>query len=80
MRLLAQKLSKGLTTGSFPAECFMSLDRKKQVKHFDKSHVYPADRRQRFSDEDLAHLSMNLDALLTQPSDAGSRVTRSKGF
>merc|ERR1712179_291912 len=78
MRLIAQKLSKGLTTGSFPVECFMSLDRKKQVKHFDKSHVYPADRRQRFSDEGLAHLSMNLDALLTQPSDAGSRVTRSK--
>jgi len=78
LRLIAQKLSSGLTTGSFPVECFMSLDRKKQIKKFDKTHVYPADARQRFSDEDLMHLSMNLDTLLTQPSDAGSRVTRSK--
>ena len=80
LRLIAQKLSSGLTTGSFPVECYMSLDRKKQIKKYDKTNVYPADGRQRFSDENLIDLSVNLDTLLTQPSDAGSRVTRSKGW
>ena len=80
LRLIAQKLSSGLTTGSFPVECYMSLDRKKQIKKYDKTNVYPADGRQRFSDENLIDLSVNLDTLLTQPSDAGSRVTRSKGL
>ena len=54
-------------------------DRKHQVKKFDSKNVYPSDGRQRFSDGDLANLSNNLDILLTQPSDAGSRMTRSKG-
>ena len=55
-------------------------DRKQQVKKFDSKNVYPSDGRQRFSDGDLANLSNNLDILLTQPSDAGSRMTRSKGI
>ena len=34
--------------------------------------------KQRFSDEDLIFLSDDLDSLLTAPSDAGSRLSKSK--
>ena len=37
---------------------------------------YPADKRKRFSNENLADLSENLDALLVAPSDSGSRMSR----
>merc|ERR1711990_1406222 len=76
LRLIAQKIPSGLTTGSFPAECFLSLDKRTQIKKFDKNNQYPADKRKRFSNENLADLSENLDALLVAPSDSGSRMSR----
>ena len=38
LRLIAQKIPNGLTTGSFPAECFLSLDKRTQIKKFDKNN------------------------------------------
>ena len=38
LRLIAQKIPTGLTTGSFPAECFLSLDKRTQIKKFDKNN------------------------------------------
>ena len=91
LRLIAQKIPNGLTTGSFPAECFLSLDKRTQIKKFDKNNQvklstefivsiiafqYPADKRKRFSNENLADLSEHLDALLVAPSDSGSRMSR----
>ena len=38
LRLIAQKIPSGLTTGSFPAECFLSLDKRTQIKKFDKNN------------------------------------------
>jgi centrosomal protein CEP41 len=78
LRLIAQKISSGLTTGSFPPECFLSLDKKTQIRKFDPKNQYPADKRQRFSNEDLSNLSDQLDSILSAPSDISSRYTSNR--
>ena len=51
LRLIAQKIPSGLTTGSFPAECFLSLDKRTQIKKFDKNNQVKKSR--------YYHLRMN---------------------
>ena len=45
LRLIAQKIPSGLTTGSFPAECFLSLDKRTQIKKFDKNNQVKKHRK-----------------------------------
>jgi len=80
LRVIAQKLPRGLVTGSLPYEAYQSLDSKKRnVKKFNPKNQVSADMlKQRFSEQDLIFLSDDLDALLTAPSDAGSRLSKGK--
>lgn len=78
MRVIGQKLPRGLITGSLPYEAYQALDTKKRiVRRYNPKDKHPADSlKKRFSSDDLAMLSDDLDVLLTQPSDAGSRLSK----
>lgn len=83
LRVLAQKLPNGLITGSLPAEAFQSLDAKSKLKSgkvkYNPKNKVPADMSlKRFTHDHLGVLSESLDNLLMAPSDAGSRLSKSK--
>jgi len=77
LRVIAQKLPRGLTTGSMPFEAYQALDAKKRVRKYNPHDKHPSDMlKQRFTVNDLTLLSNDLDILLTAPSDAGSRLSK----
>ncbi|CBY38586.1 unnamed protein product [Oikopleura dioica] len=83
LRVLAQKLPNGLITGSLPAEAFHSFDGKSKLKSgrvkYNPKNKIPADMNlKRFTHDHLGVLSDSLDNLLLAPSDAGSRLSKSK--
>jgi centrosomal protein CEP41 len=80
LRVVAQKLPKGLITGSLPFEAYQAMDSKKRnIRKFNPKDKYPADPlKKRFTNEDLVVLTDELDVLLTTPSDAGSRLSKGR--
>jgi len=82
LRVIAQKLPRGLVTGSLPFEAFQSMDsKKKNVRKFNSKDQHPSDMsKARFTMDDLTVLSNDLDLLLCAPSDAGSRLSKGSKY
>ncbi|XP_036376156.1 centrosomal protein of 41 kDa-like [Megalops cyprinoides] len=76
LKVVAQKIPEGLTTGSIPAHCLPSptpTGGRKRPAPPQVSH--PAEKKWRFTSDDLGKIQMHLEEVLV-PSDSSSRLSR----
>ncbi|XP_073437078.1 centrosomal protein of 41 kDa [Dendrobates tinctorius] len=77
LKVISQKFPDGLTTGSFPATCLPQPTQTKSARKrtTPKEPVKAAEKKCRFSCEDLEKIEQHLEKLL-MPTDTASRLSR----
>ncbi|KAM4036733.1 centrosomal protein of 41 kDa [Anomaloglossus baeobatrachus] len=77
LKVIAQKFPDGLTTGSFPATCLPQPIQSKSARKRTtlKEPLTAAEKKCRFSCEDLEKIEQHLEKLL-MPTDTASRLSR----
>ncbi|CAB1313469.1 unnamed protein product [Coregonus sp. 'balchen'] len=75
LKVIAQTFPEGMTTGSIPASCLPSPRATAGRKRSTPRQLFlPADRRWRFTSDDLANIQTHLEEVLI-PSDTNSRFS-----
>ncbi|XP_026878060.2 centrosomal protein of 41 kDa isoform X2 [Electrophorus electricus] len=75
LKVIAQKFPEGMTTGSFPISCLPSPTGPSGQKHSTSQQtLQPAERKWRFTAEDLGKIQHYLEEVLI-PSETGSRLS-----